>query len=648
MTTAESRSNIAWLATIKEKNIVENESQHANFFTNTDVLTGQSILIRESIQNAIDAKDSTNKVKMHFLVGQASSSIGRKYFEKQFPRITKCLDSAPTIDESCQYILIEDFKTTGLLGTTINDLPSDDPRIGSYFYFTWATGKSNKKEGTRGKNGVGKIVFPKSSRIKSFLVLSSRDTSGLTDEPRNLLFGTSILKTHELDGHKWVPESHWMIKDDRGYHVPSSDESEVQEFISDWKLRRRPNEHGTSIVIPYCDPRFSARQLAQCITQDYFVAILDGIVEIEVRDESGFSVTLNSETIMSNLESLDISLLTKNSKSKEELLELCRLYIARKERRTKIVEFGDKASRRNHWDGLDIPVLERESIRNSLDDEEIVEFRVHTFVPETNKGIPVREDSFTVLVKRRENTNTPATFSREGILIPSANSSKIAGYLALVIVDSGHLADFLGDAEGPSHEKWSWEEEKFHGKYLPPVAGEETIKYVRQSVMRILNIVQLQENEVEDLRYANIFPISSAEGPRPKESSDDSEANKPKPVRKRRKKKRAKPVLVNPNYSLVQIRGGFQIRCSATTTLKVGDKFEVRAGYAMSSGNPLAKSSDDFQLIEHLSKRESKGLGIVGSAMNYLTLEVQKPDFLAQFEDFDRYRDLVVAVNDVN
>ena len=64
MSNVDSSAKNAWLGTEKGRNQVENESQHANFFTNTDVLTGQSILIRESIQNAIDARDKANGCTM--------------------------------------------------------------------------------------------------------------------------------------------------------------------------------------------------------------------------------------------------------------------------------------------------------------------------------------------------------------------------------------------------------------------------------------------------------------------------------------------------------------------------------------------------------------------------------------------------------
>jgi hypothetical protein len=646
-----------WLGTKKGANQVENESQHANFFTNTDVLTGQSILIRESIQNAIDARDKASgqsKAKVRFYVGSVSPKVGKKYFKDQYARIEKCLKNVPSLEEDCHFIAVEDFNTTGLVGSVKNDLPEGDSRIGSFFYFTWATGKSNKSVGTRGKNGVGKIVFPKTSKIKSFLVFSSRDNALVPDEPKNVLFGTSILKTHELDGIKWLPESHWMCTDEAAnepMHVPSSNENSISEFIKDWKLERQLNQMGTSIVIPYRDENFSGKNLAQCIAQDYFVAILEGILEVEVVDESGFQVTMNSENVTENLEALDETLMTKTSKNKEELLALCKLFTARQTEVTSVINTSGITKGRNYWEEHKFDESERDSIREKLELGITLEFRVSTYVPAISDGTPFVEDFFSVLVSQKEGSNLPSTFAREGIIIPSANITRIDGFTTLVVIDSGRLADLLGDAEGPSHEKWSWEEEKFQGKYSPKVAGEETIKFVRQAVVTLLRKIQVQTNELEDSRYANAFPLPSDLGLRPIEGGENATpSGTVKKVKKKGKRigrgRTVKSVLVSENFEVINTKAGFVIKPSVISTLTLGNEFEVKAGYDLSTGNPLVKSAIDFEIAHRLAK--NNGVTIVSSDGNFITFAIDKLPFECAFDGFHTYRDVVVAVNDVN
>ena len=55
-----------------------------------------------------------------------------------------------------------------------------------------------------------------------------------------------------------------------------------------------------------------------------------------------------------------------------------------------------------------------------------------------------------------------------------------------------------------------------------------------------------------------------------------------------------KPVLVSENFDVIQNATGFTLKPSSTSRLNKGDKFEVKAGYDLSAGNPLSKSSIDF------------------------------------------------------
>ena len=63
--------------------------------------------------------------------------------------------------------------------------------------------------------GVGKIVFPRASRIKSHLVLSSRRVEASPNSGTSIMFGHSILKFRSIGGKRFVPDCQWMIKDEQ-------------------------------------------------------------------------------------------------------------------------------------------------------------------------------------------------------------------------------------------------------------------------------------------------------------------------------------------------------------------------------------------------------------------------------------------------
>ena len=644
-------NSLAWLSTPKPSTGVSNKSRLADLFTDTDIFDSHSKLVRESVQNSIDARLSPPS-KMRFFVGHASSETGKKYFEDQIPRFQKCLRGLPDFDLPFKYIVIEDFNTTGLLGSTDHTLSEEDPRLSSYFYFTWATGTTNKGGKNLGKNGVGKVVYQITSNVNSCLVFSSRADSSVPDEPSNLLFGKCVLDPHELNGVKWLPESQWMIdvpSEGGSTYLPSSDEVEINSFRDDFTIARKLNESGTSIVIPYVDEDFSARRLAQCVAQDYFIAILDGRVEVLVGDDSGYETYLDRSTVVEMIENFDPNLDSKSSKSKRELLRLCAMHQARSGKLSDVYELSAEDNERNSWTGSSEKLSESDltSIRNSLHSESVLEFRIPVFVPKLGKEGMVKKDAFTVLIQREEKSNVAATFSREGILIPKAAPKQISGYVALVLIDEGPLADFLGLAEGPAHQYWSSAEEKFEGIYLPKIDAEETIKFVRESVKSLFQLIQHQKDEFDDRKYAYLFPLDSEEDQRGAEftpATAQGGSAKNKPTTKKKRRPRRKPQLISQNFTVEEGENGFRIVPSPESNLGVGDLFEVRVGYDLSSGDPLATTNVDFNLRDLIQKDLGRSLKVTESRGNYCRFEIKDLDFLAVFAGFDTYRDLVVSV----
>ena len=645
------RNSLTWLSTKKPSTGVSNKSRLADLFTDTDIFDSHSKLVRESVQNSIDARLSPPS-RMRFFIGHANAEIGKKYFQEQIPRFKKCLRELPDFNKSFKYIVIEDFNTTGLLGSIDHNLSEEDPKLNSYFYFTWATGTTNKGGTNLGKNGVGKVVYQITSNINSCLVFSSRNDSKVLDEPKNLLFGKCVLDPHELYGVKWLPESQWMIEvsDAQGStYLPSSDGSEIAQFKEDFAVNRALDESGTSIVIPYVDEDFSAPRIAQCVAQDYFIAILDGRVEITIADDSGYETLLNKLTVIELIRNFDSNLDSKSSKSKKELLRLCEMHLSRSGKTTEVFELNVEKNERNSWNGDSEKLSEKEliSIRDSLHSESVLEFRIPVFVPKLGQEGVVKRDSFTVLIQREDKSNFAATFSREGILIPKAAPKQISGYVALVLIDPGPLADFLGLAEGPAHQYWSSAEEKFEGVYLPKVAAEETIKFVRESVKSLFQLIQHQKDEFDDRKYAYLFPLESEEGQRGGDSKPMGALGIPKKINTGAKKKRLprkKPQLISENFDVQVTNNGFRIRPASNSKLEIGDSFEVKVGYDLSSGDPLATSNTDFSLREMFQKNASKSLKVVQSQGNFCRFEVKDRNFCAIFSGFDRYRDLVVSV----
>ncbi len=626
-----------WIGTRKPSNTIEQESLAEAFFTNQDVLTSQSVLVRESIQNAIDAKSPAidGPVRMYFKLSETSSDIANKYFATLYPRITAaglqgtCL---PTADEKCRVLLVEDYNTTGLLG----DISAEKPKSkteNSFWYFAWARGISGKNEGTRGKNGVGKIVFPRSSKIKSQLIYSVRNWG--TTVNQGILFGNALLKIHEFEGAKYESDCRWMQEDENtGEHRPFVSDELIKSFREDWKILRQPDEHGTSIVIPYCDGDFSAQNLVQCIIQDYFVALLDGTVECKVIDFDGAEIQLDSETIEQHLAELDDHLLTRTSKNATEIRALCSLYRAKINDEVFTVSLGiGTDGSANKWGDAQLTDDQVNSIHATLDGGGVVEFKIETLIPqEIGKKAIRNKDWFSVLIKSKTDVNSQAVFAREGILIPAAadRTIRVKDFVTLVTVTSGPLADALGQAEGPSHERWSAEESKFKEKYVKS-HGEELIRYVKDSANRVTKLFMTKQNELEDSLFAKWFP----------KTDDTGSGTRKKPGKNPRT---TKPGQMVDGFRYEKIDSGFKILPSAENPAPVGSRAIVKAGYSqLFGGSPLSLSSDDFDLQDH--QGSLIGVEVIKWNQNQMEFKITQKNFEIRFKNFDKYRDITVGVS---
>ena len=161
-----------WQETVKGLNDDEEHQQNEEFFNDTDVLSEISSLVREAIQNSIDAcLDNTKPVKVRFTLKNQTGKINEKYFKDLYPHAALSINEnlLPKYDQNSIFLIIEDFNTTGLEGSVRTSKPKDsDVKLygASYWFFEWAKGISIKK-GDRGSWGIGKIVLSAASRYKS-------------------------------------------------------------------------------------------------------------------------------------------------------------------------------------------------------------------------------------------------------------------------------------------------------------------------------------------------------------------------------------------------------------------------------------------------------------------------------------------------
>jgi hypothetical protein len=620
----------------KNRNPVQDE-----FFNSSEALTEISSLIRESIQNSLDAHESENAspVLLKFTLANASSSIATKYFTGLQKHIDLGIPgiSLSLAEEKCDFLIVEDFNTTGLLGDSRKDqlTEHDTPSKNSYHYFVWAEGSSAKTEGNRGRWGIGKIVFPRLSNIKTFFVLSKRESKSAPCGKDELLIGMSTLRGHALEGKNYQPDGWWADYADKNSVPIPVDAKFVSAFKRDWGIKRT-SESGLTILIPFIPSFISKELIRDCIIRDYFIAIIQGLLEVEISDADN-TFKLTKDNLRRECENLGAEDRIANSKTRDEMLCLIDMVVDAGKNSSSAFELKIFKEFPNKWNSLTLSPADADSAVNLLDSGQTVFCRVNAVVPfkQDEDGV----DYFDVYIRRVPDTRASAVFSREGIVIPSANPALIRDHLVLVIANSGPLANLLADAEGPAHEKWSEKTDKFRRNY-PLTRGGQLLTFIRKAPSELLFKIRGSGTERDSTAFSSFFPLPGTqnlgtEGKAPKKKGLGEQPDK--------------PVLIDiprtPQIFLVdESPNGFSIKSSSDNPNLIGKRIYTKVAYRVRNGDAFSKwQREDFEL--NLKKPRLDGCMVRAVEGNQVILEITGRKFKAIWGGFDPLRDLDVKAD---
>jgi hypothetical protein len=162
---------MGWHYRVKAPDEKVRDPIQGEFFSTEAIKNPADALVREAIQNALDAalKDENGRPKdvlkvRFFLADKEHALPGCKvaqWFDgtwEHFHALGNGLRDAPQKTDKCPWLVFEDFNTTGLEGDIHQSDPIDGTR-NSFFYFFRAEGRSGKSSEDRGRWGVGKHVF---------------------------------------------------------------------------------------------------------------------------------------------------------------------------------------------------------------------------------------------------------------------------------------------------------------------------------------------------------------------------------------------------------------------------------------------------------------------------------------------------------
>jgi hypothetical protein len=607
------------------------QTSSAEAFSGSSIRDLATALVREGIQNVIDARGSHNgngPARVRLSIGTCAAEpevINDRWFgklEKHLKEPDVGAPDAPVNGEPCRYLVFEDFGTKGLTGDYAAPYkPGQENNFVNFMYHDGVTGKAESKLGSR---GVGKIVFTMASRVRTIFAYTIRE-----DDPARqpLLVGKNLLKFREIEGELYAGRSYFLDSwPDNQARQPVTDPQTLYHFANDFPIMRK-DEPGLSIVIPFIDISVTREQLSRAIIEEYHYAILSGQLDVELDDHGEKDVFTASHVPRINDPEVNAH------------VDLARWAISHGSNglRTQAPQPGELQRLTESLVGDDA----REALNEALNRRTRAAVRLQLYIHPKNSEPVLTE--FEAYVEFADRSHAKPVFVRELLPISDVREARpVPQVRSLVIVRPGPLADLLRAAEGANHTDWSPRNDRFQERYRGRL-GE--ISFVALSINRLIEIVRGQANEpvggiatqffsVMKLKQTVMTPDKSHE----KSGSDSEEV----------------PDNLDPppksSYLLTRTDDGFTVRHNAGQPLAA--RITIRTAYDVLRGSPWAdydpadfdfrKSKGDVSVLTHDVELTRKDPG------NRLVLAPRSEKFELVVTGFDPNRDLIIDHRDTS
>lgn len=468
--------------------------------------------VREDLQNRVDAKcdavDGPVRVKIHFQTLPAN--VIAKYFPtdfQEFFRRTECqslhgddktrrLAQIDKIFSSKEFpvLVIEDFYSTGLSGPINSQIPENDPENPLYHptnaltCFFRRNGQSGKTDKKLGSAGLGRHVYYKASEISSKLIYTvpsdlskEHDNALVPIDPVPLFFGQSF--QHELaeridsQQRRFCAYHNLSRGTDKDLPMPfgidCSEADLVEQMRVDFRLLRKPEEPGCSIVIPFPKKNFTNDKLINSIVRDFPMPVLSRMLEVEVGD-----LLIDSNTIAALSDNVEVNQHT------------CFLRDALSTNPAVIADVDYERLQKPFAEDL-IDEMTLKNLAITYNDNGLVCIRVNLRFGDRGDQV----GSIIVAVQQSgEGQKGRQLVARTGLVLSDySDKNFISRSNAAVMVQPDSLGSLLRSVENPAHSEWLAGDIDPHRCQIP----DELIRFVKNAhkdLARILTNLDTQDD----------------------------------------------------------------------------------------------------------------------------------------------------------
>lgn len=590
--------------------------------------TSVDILVRECIQNPLDAKANSEKVKVHFrwvtLARPASTFLADLLTNEFRTQLThaKVLPNEQ-FPPDVRFLIIEDSGTIGLRGTYENSAVEGDEENWNAFWFR--EGEGAKPSKANGGAGQGKLTMYVASKIRTVVALTTRAADG-----KRLLFGSCrFRRNYPIGGERYAREARWGSTSDLEVLAQPIENSTILDQYENELQIQRGNKPGTTFLIPMPDAEITPEAITTAVINEFYFPILRGRLTVCVDDQE-----ISKDTIAEQARALGDKLRFP-APFRDFLNEIANQHLEA----TPVARFEDK------WAGE--PKLSKDHFIGAHLETTQAEFQAGNLI---SAEFPIRVSSISngpmtgklrVFIQAAEGPNdTHESFVRQDLAVDKEKSLRAAKRLlparALILIDDEVLSKFLAAAEEPTHREWNGSRPKLTLSYRNAAL---TLRLVRHAASRLLELLAPPATK-DSLALASFFPDlavqrSSVKNQKPKkkdakDGGDKGTVDAPPPT------PRKLELMAQDDGALVRVN---QALASENTSYPFSCKLEL--AYATEFGKPFDQwDAADFFLSKASHAITSDKVDDIVPYENGISFSISGLDAWLAVTGFDENRQL--------
>lgn len=592
--------------------------------------TSVEILVRETLQNPLDARSSDSIVQVEYklvTIDLAGSKFASSIFSDDWAKHFRAgeLIGEEKNPASMTFLVIEDFGTTGLEGC-YTDSASEGPTE-NWNAFWFREGEGAKSTKSNGGAGQGKITLYLASRIRSVFAITKRQS-----DSAELLFGCCRFKrNYKLpgDSNRWAKEARWGAT---GAHTelakPIVDNSMLDGVKTELSLARG-TKVGTTFIVPMPSSDITEIALRNAVVNEFFFAINRGRLVVKIGD-----VTLNASSIATVADSMGKD--CRLTKKYREFIAFA----------AQQVSTAPTATARDSWTKeikIGPTAFDDEELRTLKDNFEKSELISVDFPVPVKRKQPKEASTATFRVFLQQDDGAEQSqelFVRQDLGIDGEKRLKtartIAPIMALTFIQDPKLSDLLVAAEEPTHRNWNAKRPKVLAQYYSP---NETLNAVRNAALRLAQLIS-PEGKKDETALAIYFCDPSADvakqvgggGTTPNVPSGDPPKIEDLP------KPNQKPVLVK------LLPDGFEIHARVTEGHTFPIDCKVTLGYATAIGDAFNLwDAADFWIGDEVAHpRQHSDVCELTTDLNQMSFRLNSTESWLSVTGFDCNRQLEI------